>query len=643
MRQAGQITHRSPAATAFVASAAFLAAAAHPAVGQYLSFGQSNDRAMAIPRIAVGPNSAGGVPLPEPLEPSEATRVRRAFELQARGAIQAAERESAQLDMTTLLGAAMVGHILADRYLGRFTRPQADELRAWLDRHADLPDAGDIHALLLVRLPQGVRAPKPPAREELPTAPPVEAASPPPVPEETEPPSISVTRYPALDRDVAETARRRGAAGVTRLLARTDGLSPSYASILQGEAARILFTLGHDEEALVLGAAAARACGRPPAEGCRTHSLGGYVGGLAAWRLGRPETARALFERAWRAPLGTSSLRAASAFWAARAHLAIGDSANHAPWLGRASVEAYTFHGQIARRMLGLASGAAPGERDRGGRETLGEADVEAIAATGPGLRAFALLQVGQRRRAEAEFRLLWPRMRDSAPLARAVMLVAERAGLPELASQLADYVQASDGRPREATRFRIPRLRPDGGYRVDPALVYALARTESNFDTTMVSSAGARGILQIRPETASFITAGNAPGQDGRTARFSRQLHDPAVNLDLGQRYVSYLSGHAAVAGDLIRLLVGYNAGPGNLQKWAATIHDLDDPFLFIEAIPSDETRAFVPRVLSYTWIFADRLHLPTPTLDDLAHGVWPRYRAVGEPAGERLARVIH
>jgi soluble lytic murein transglycosylase-like protein len=249
------------------------------------------------------------------------------------------------------------------------------------------------------------------------------------------------------------------------------------------------------------------------------------------------------------------------------------------------------------------------------------------------------LLQVGQPQRAEAELRLLWPEVRNTPPLARAVMLVAERAGLYDLAAQLADLLQASDGRPREATRFRVPRLRPEGGFRVDPALVYALARTESNFDTTMVSPAGARGILQILPETASFITAGNRGDSESRTARLSHDLHDPSVNLDVGQRYVSYLSAHGAIDGDLIRLLVAYNAGPGNLIRWQAGILDMGDPFMFIEAIPSDETRAFVPRVLAYTWIFADRLHLPTPSLTDLAHGDWPRYR----PLMEQVSQVLH
>jgi hypothetical protein len=46
------------------------------------------------------------------------------------------------------------------------------------------------------------------------------------------------------------------------------------------------------------------------------------------------------------------------------------------------------------------------------------------------------------------------------------------------------------------------------------------------------------------------------------------------------------------------------------------------------MEALPVDETRAYVSRVLTYTWIYAALLWLPTPSLDELAVGAWPRYR---------------
>jgi soluble lytic murein transglycosylase-like protein len=345
------------------------------------------------------------------------------------------------------------------------------------------------------------------------------------------------------------------------------------------------------------------------------------MAGLAAWRMGRADLARPMFEAAWRAQLTTSSLRSASAFWAARAQLRTGHAAGYRPWMARAGAEPRTFYGFLARRTLGLGFGFSANGQDT--REVLTEADIEAVAATAEGLRAFALLQVGQFNRAEAELRQLWPSTEQRPELGRAILLVAQKAGLIQLAAQLADIIQSRDGRPRDATRFALPRLQPEGGFRIDPAMVYGITKTESNFNSGLVSSAGATGLMQIMPDTANFLTT-----KLNASARGS--LRDAGTNLALGQRYIAYLAEHESVGGNLLRLLASYNSGPGFFGRWGATVVDQGDPLLFIEAIPVDETRMFVPRVLTYTWIYAARMRLPTPSLDELAAGVAPRYYAL-------------
>ena len=603
----------------------------------------SDELAFAVPRLSLpsrlSPDSHGGeVALPQPLPPSEATRIRRILSLQAHGAIEAADRETQQLDTTSLLGQAMLGSIMADRYLGRFTHPGVAELSTWLTRWPDLPDASAIHALLIARLPHNLKPPAAPLNVALPIRSPASLKAP-PVPEETGASIRAVARSPELDRSVAEAARHRGAAGVLRLLAHASGLTPTYASLLAGDAGRILFTLNRDAEAYEIAAHGARLCGHKPGPPCETASLAGYVAGLAAWRMGQTDLAREMFDAAWHAPVTTPSLRASAAFWAARSRMAGSNPATAELWLKRAAAERNTFYGLIARRSLGAAAGGIGGG-DRYGRETLGQADIDAVAATSRGLRAFAMLQLGRPAPAEAELRRLWPEMQATPSLARAIMLIADAADLPELAAQLADLLQSQDGRARDETRFRIPHLSPDGGFRIDPAMVYALARTESNFDPSMVSDAGATGMMQIMPDTANFIVGGeHRPGGSLAESTLRAMLNDPATNLALGQRYVSYLSGSDVVDGDLIRLLASYNSGPGFFGHWGATIHGMGDPLLFIEAIPIDETRAFVPRVLTYTWIYARRLRLPTPSLDELAAGEWPRYHPL--PDGAKAVRL--
>ena len=115
---------------------------------------------------------------------------------------------------------------------------------------------------------------------------------------------------------------------------------------------------------------------------------------------------------------------------------------------------------------------------------------------------------------------------------------------------------------------------------------------------------------LQLMPVTANYM-AHDTPLDHSK-------LDDPKVNLELGQRYVLYLARHDAVDDDLIRLLASYNAGPGKCATW--NIRDDGDPLLFIEAIPIEQTRVFVQRALAYTWIYAGRLNLPAPSLDELA-----------------------
>jgi soluble lytic murein transglycosylase-like protein len=638
MRGIDATRSRFPAARAFLAGVALLAGATatkayaetkagHPQAG-------TDEIAMAVPRVS--PYGASGVALPQPLAPSEAARIRRIFALQAKGDIPAAIRDTSTIDTASPLGAAMLGEVLADRYLGRFTRPQAPELRVWLERWSALPEARAIHALLLIRLPRGEKPPPPPPVAALPHPASTnddDSAAGIPVPEESEPAGRDLARNPATDRAVLAAAREKPQTAAARVIARTKGLPGTYAAQLRGEAARILFTLNQDEQAHRLGAAGVHACKGAGAD-CQEAALPGYVAGLAAWRMGKPALARPMFEAAWRAEYTTSALRAGAAFWAARSHLALGDIAGYVRWMHRAGQEKTTFYGLIARRTEGLSVGL-----NAGPRETLGEADLEAVEATTLGKLAFALLQVGQRDRAEAALRLLWPQAQALPPLGRAIMLVAERAGMPNLAAQLADLVQTADGTPRDAVRFAVPKLRPTGGFSVDPAMIYALARTESNFDPTLVSSAGARGLMQIMPATARFIAHDEETGAD------RIQLHDPAVNLDLGQRYVAYLAAHDAVAGNLIHLLASYNSGPGNFGRWGTTVRDLGDPLLFIEAVPIDETRAFIPRVLAYTWIYAARLRLPAPSLDELAAGAWPRYHPLQMPQGApvRVQAALH
>lgn len=561
---------------------------------------RADEVAWAVPRVPHG--SASSVAVPQPLAPRDAGIVRRIFALQARGDLSAAVRAMADLEDRLL-----VGTLLADQYLGRHHHSTADELSDWLARYRDLPDAPAIHTLLLTRLPKDASLPPAPEIRLL-----AKSVDPDPAPEDLEALRTKLARQPGLDRNVLERAQRGNAASALRLIATTRNLSPAYAAQLRAEVAQVLFTQNEDVDALRVAQTAQRGIAAPDQT-----SLGFYIGGLAAWRLGRAELARDLFEKGAMAARTTAHVRAASAFWASRVSRTLHDTPAMLKFLHIAADEQLTLHGLLARRVLRMDSDILPNG------ELLSQADVDAIAATPCGRRAYALLQIGQPDRAEAELHGLWPAVQGNPVLERSLLMVAAASGLTDYAAQIAAVMQSRDGRHHDTPRLPVPRLRPAGGFSIDPSLVYAVTRIESNFDADAVSPAGARGLMQIMPSTAQYITGDLYFAPD--------RLHEPGSNLNIGQRYIAYLARQDGIDNDLMRLLASYNAGPGNFARWAADIRDQGDPLLFIEAIPAAETRSFVPHILMYSWIYAARLHLPADSLESLSAGEFPRFTPRG------------
>jgi soluble lytic murein transglycosylase len=613
MRGIGTTFSRLPAARALIAGAAFLAGAVAPAAHAQTDAsgngpGIGDETAMAIPRLATH-GAGGGIALPQPLAPSDAARIRRIFAMQAQGDLTTAGRETASLSDQLLAGS-----ILADRYLGRFGRASAADLQVWLDQFADQPEAMAIHAMLLRRLPKGQSAP-PMQRVAGLDDPPATAHA----DAEDDPPDrypSEAVPNPALLRAVTERARTGSADAALRMILQTRGLTPAQMSLLRGSVAQVLFVQNHDADAMDVAASAVQ---HAPAD--QDSGLPGLIAGLAAWRLDLPYLAVGYFESAARATMAAPSIGAAGSFWAARANRRIGNATVATAWLKRAAARSDTFYGLLAQRLLGFDVGAATQF------ETLSQADVDAVAGLAGGKRAFALLQVGQDDRAEAELRNLWPAVKDTPALLHSLLLIGAHAGFSDLVAQMAAF-QPEQG--VGAIHMPMPRLQPHGGFRIDPALVYALTRLESNFDASAVSAAGAHGLMQLMPVTARYIAA--------RSNLAGDELRDPAYNLDIGQRYVAYLAEQDGIDGDLIRTLAAYNSGPVSFMHWSSALNDNGDPLLFIEAIPNVQTRSFVRLALTYTWLYANRMGLPAHSLDELATGAYPRF--TGEDRRGTLAR---
>src|SRR5690348_7776212 len=134
---------------------AVLAAAGDYSIAHAQRADQSDQAALAVPRVAM--RGAAGVAMPQPLAPSDAARIKRIFALQAAGNLAEARRDTERLGPSLLLGP-----ILADRYLNPSDRPSAAELTDWLQRYGEQPDAPAIQALLdRLTPPAGTDEPSP--------------------------------------------------------------------------------------------------------------------------------------------------------------------------------------------------------------------------------------------------------------------------------------------------------------------------------------------------------------------------------------------------------------------------------------------------------------------------------------------------
>ena len=133
----------------------------------------------------------------------------------------------------------------------------------------------------------------------------------------------------------------------------------------------------------------------------------------------------------------------------------------------------------------------------------------------------------------------------------------------------------------------------------LDPTLVAALVRRESQFDRDVVSGAGATGLMQLMPATGAEVA------RRIRLTEFSAdQLRVPEVNLALGSRYLrELLERHG---GALVPALISYNAGPHRYTAWRQFPEFLASTDLMIDRIPFSETRRYVKAILAYRYIYS-------------------------------------
>ena len=124
----------------------------------------------------------------------------------------------------------------------------------------------------------------------------------------------------------------------------------------------------------------------------------------------------------------------------------------------------------------------------------------------------------------------------------------------------------------------------------LEPSLVFAVIRAESDFDKVAVSDKGAVGLMQLMPSTAKYVA-------EELFKEDCKDIYDATVNIRYGTKYLSYLREKF---GDLNVALASYNAGEGNVSAWLK-----DERYSFdgktLNRIPFKETENYVKKVLTF------------------------------------------
>ncbi|MEJ7934918.1 lytic transglycosylase domain-containing protein [Sphingobium sp. AN558] len=344
-----------------------------------------------------------------------------------------------------------------------------------------------------------------------------------------------------------------------------------------------------------------------------------WTTGLASWRQNDCRAAAPAFASV-AALAGDADMRAAGAYWASRAYMACGQPEKVESLLRLAARSDETFYGLLARETLGMPLGGGVNAPRFGGAQWQALKDSPNVRA------AIALSAIGETARADEVLR--YQAKIGGTGQYDALLRLASALNLPETQLWLAHNGPAGK-QPESFARFPAPDWRPDGGWRVDPSLVFAHALQESGFRANAVSSAGARGLMQVMPGTGGDMGLSSAA-----------QLFVPSTNMEYGQRYLERLRDMGATGGLLPKVMAAYNAGPLPVQRWATEVHDNGDPLLFIESLPYYETRAYVNIVMRNYWMYQIQAKGTADCLTGMAQGMWPTFPGAKGVKLVRLSR---
>ena len=154
----------------------------------------------------------------------------------------------------------------------------------------------------------------------------------------------------------------------------------------------------------------------------------------------------------------------------------------------------------------------------------------------------------------------------------------------------------------RTTVRYREQIVREAQQYGLRPAFVAAIILNESSYDPSAVSSVGARGLMQLLPDTGRWVA-----GKLGIRDYTDDLLFDAETNLRLGVWYLDFLSDR--YGGDPVLVACAYHAGHGNVDTWL-TRYSRDGRTLSLDEIPMENTRSYARKVVDSYAIYLENYY---------------------------------
>lgn len=324
-----------------------------------------------------------------------------------------------------------------------------------------------------------------------------------------------------------------------------------------------------------------------------------FLAGFLALRfLDDPSGAFGHFHKLYRS-VGAPISKARGAYWCGRAAEALGEAKQAKAWYAKAAQYGTTFYGQLAaHRMGGDGRIHLPPEPHATAAEEHAFDRREVVRA----VQMLAEIEGKDDERVTAFLRRISLDAKTPADYVLAAKLARE-VGRRDLAVAAAKDAAQNDvflveaGYPMIQARPSAPEL----------ALVQAIIRQESTFNSNIVSSAGARGLMQLMPGTAQLVAA-KLGIKRSDTAKLTS---DPDYNVRLGSAYLADLIDR--FNGSYIMAIAAYNAGPTRVSQWINTYGDPRgqsiDPVDWLELIPIYETRNYVQRVMEAMLVYRARI----------------------------------